>query len=69
MGQMEKAVLLSIFPDIPSGPEVLLVSIARSRPNTSYSIQKRDSGDSDEELTIKAWEAASVKGGTAELKF
>ena len=39
-GEMERAVFLSIFPDIPSGPEALLVSIARRRPNTSSSVQR-----------------------------
>ena len=35
-GNMDGAVYLSIFPDIPSGPEALLVSIASNRLNTSF---------------------------------
>ena len=63
------AVFFSIVPDIPSGPDALLVSIARSRPRTSSSEQKIFSGSSAEEFTEKVWESASVRGGTVELKF
>ena len=44
---MEKAAFLSTFPDIPFAPEVFLVSIARSGPNTSYSVKKMDSSGTD----------------------
>lgn len=54
---------LSIFPDIPSGPHALLVSIARRRPNTSSSVQRMVSGGIVEGLTMKCWDSASVKGG------
>ena len=47
------AVFFSIVPDIPSGPDALLVSIARSRPRTSSSEQKIFSGSSAEEFTEK----------------
>ena len=49
---MERAVFLSIFPDIPSGPEALMVSIARSRRITS-SMQKIVSGGVVERSTMK----------------
>jgi len=59
-GEMERALFLN---DIPSGPEALLVSIARRRPNTYSSVQRMVSGGIVEGLTMKCWESASVKGG------
>ena len=69
MGEMETAVFLSIFPDIPSGPEALLVSIARSRVNTSSSVQRIFSGGIVAKSARNFWESFSVREGTAELKL
>ena len=69
MGEMETAIFLSIFPDIPSGPEALLVSIARSRVNTSSSVQRIFSGGIVAKSARNFWESSSVREGTAELKL
>ncbi len=57
---MERAVFFSIFPDIPSGPDALLVSTVRSRLKTS---------SSEQSINHKCWESASLNGGIAEMKF
>ena len=67
MEEMETAVFLSIFPDIPSG--ALLVSITRSKVNTSSSVQRIFSGGIVAESARNVWESASVRDGTAELKL
>lgn len=51
--KMEKAVFLSIFPDIPSDPEALPVSIARKGPSSS--VQKMVSGGIVEGLTMNCF--------------
>ena len=55
------AVFFNIVLDVLSGPDALLVSMARSRPRTSSSEQRIFSGSSAEEFTEKVWESASVK--------
>ncbi len=45
---IERAVPLSIFPEIPSGPEALLVSRPVSRLKTTCSVQRILSGGRDD---------------------
>jgi len=47
-GAIDIAVPLSIFPEIPSGPEALLVSKAINKLKISCSVQRISSGGGDE---------------------
>ena len=50
---MERAVLLSILPDIPSDPVALLVSTVNIKSRTSSTVHKISSGSVDEGSAIK----------------
>jgi len=50
---MEGAVPLSIFAEMPSGPDALLVSRAFNRLKTSFSVHRMSSRGGDKESAMK----------------
>jgi len=68
-GVIETAVPLGIFPEIPSGPEALLVSKAFNKFKTFCSVQRISSGADAKGSSMKHCRSNSLNGGKVLLKF
>ena len=66
---MEGAVPLSIFAEMPSGPDALLVSRTFNRLKTSCSVHRMSSEGGDKESAMKFRQSISLKGGIVSLKL